>query len=470
MQVIDKSAEGLAREFNIVVPASSIEDRVVSRLNEVGRQVRVPGFRPGKVPMKLLKSRYGDSIRGEILDSTVQEFTNAAITEKALKPAMQPRVELVTFEEGKDLEFSVKLEVLPEIGGVDLSSLELNRPVAKATDEEVEKAVADLVKNQRTTEPMTEARGAQNGDAVIADFVGSIDGKEFPGGKATGATIELGSNTFIPGFEEQLVGAKVGDTVTVKVTFPESYGAKELAGEAAEFKVDVKEIRTFKTPELNDELAKQFGDENVESLKNRMRGFIQQNYDGTSRVRVKRQVLDKLAEGHKFEVPKGMVDIEFDAIWRRMEEVAKTGQYDEEDMGKSEDQLKAEYREIAERRVRLGLLLSEIGQKSGVQVTQDDLTKAVTDEAFRYPGQERQVIEFYQQNPQALESLRAPIFEEKVVDYIISQSKVTDNTVTVEQLMRDPDEAEAAEETGEEAAPKKKAKAKKSAAADSDAG
>src|SRR5262245_20739937 len=245
MQVIDKSGEGLARQFNIVVPATSIEERVVTRLNEVGQQVRLPGFRPGKVPMKLLRTRFGESVRGEVLESTVNEFTQAALTEKAVKPAMQPRVELVTFEEGKDLEFSVKFEVLPEIAASDLSVIQLDRPVVAVSDAELDKAVQDFLKSRRTSETVSEARAAKNGDAVVADFVGTIDGVEFQGGKASAATIELGSGTFIPGFEEQLMGAKAGDTVTVKVTFPESYGAKDLAGKAAEFKVDVKELKTY---------------------------------------------------------------------------------------------------------------------------------------------------------------------------------------------------------------------------------
>jgi trigger factor len=317
------------------------------------------------------------------------------------------------------------------------------------------------VKSRRTTETVTEARAAKTGDALVIDFVGSIDGVEFEGGKASDATLELGGGQFIPGFEEQLIGAKVGDSVTVNVTFPEDYGAKDLAGKAASFKVDVKELKTYKTPELTDELAKQMGDESLEALKTRMRGFLQQNYDSASRLRVKRQLLDKLAEGHTFDVPKGMVDVEFDAIWRQMEQVVKSGQLDPEDAGKSEDELKDEYRKIAERRVRLGLLLSDIGQKNSVQVAQEDLTKAITQEAFRYPGQEAAVVEFYQRNPQALESLRAPIFEEKVVDFIISKAKVTDETVSVEELMKDPDEAE--EATSEEKPKaKKKAKVKKS--------
>ncbi len=466
MQVIDKSTDGLTREFNVVIPATSIEARVVSRLNEVGQQVRMPGFRPGKVPMKLLKSRYGESVRGEILESTINESTQAALTEKALKPAMQPKVELVSFEDGKGLEFSVKIEVLPEIEAADLAGIALTRPVAAVTDEEMEKAQNDFLKSRRTAEKIDTARGAKKGDAVVADFVGTMDGVEFQGGKAEGATIELGAGNFIPGFEDQLIGAKAGDTVTVKVTFPEEYGAKELAGKPAEFKVDVKELREYKTPELNDELAKQVGDETAEGLKTRRRAFIQGSHDTAARMRMKRQLLDILAENNSFPVPQGMVDIEFDAIWRQMEQVMKSGQLDPEDAGKSEDELKKEYRGIAERRVRLGLLLSDIGQKNNVQISQDDLTRALTQEAMRYPGQEQAVFEYYQKNAQALESLRAPIFEEKVVDFIFTQAKVTDETVSVEELMRDPDEEAPAAES--ETKPKKKAKAKKASDKDAD--
>ena len=468
MQVIDKNTDGLTREFNVVIPATSIEARVVSRLNEVGQQVRLPGFRPGKVPMKLLKTRFGDSVRGEILENTINESTQAALAEKALKPAMQPKVQLVSFEEGKDLEFSVKLEILPDIAAADLSGIELSRPVALVTDEEMDRAVDEFLKSRRTTEKVTEARGAKSGDAVLADFVGTIDGVEFEGGKAQGATIEIGAGNFIPGFEEQLIGAKAGGSVTVKVAFPADYGAKDLAGKPAEFKVDVKELLTFKTPELTDELATQIGDASAEALKTRMRAFLQQNHDSASRLRMKRQLLDRLAEGHTFPVPQGMVDVEFDAIWRQMEQVMKTGQLDPEDANKSEDELKGEYRAIAERRVRLGLLLSDIDQKNNVSVAQDDLTRALTQEAMRYPGQEQAVFEYYQKNPQAVESLRAPIFEEKVVDFIFTQAKITDQTVSLDDLMRDPDEepaeaAAAGASKNEAKAPKKKAKAKKAA-------
>jgi len=463
MQVIDKNASGLTREFNVVIPAASIDQRVTTRLTEVGQQARLPGFRPGKVPMKLLRSRFGDSVRGEILESTINESTQAALNEKALKPALQPKIALVNFKDGEDLEFSVSLEILPEITTADVAAIELTRPVAPVSDEELDKAVGEFLDSRRTTETVSEKRAAKKGDNLVVDFVGTIDGVEFKGGAAQGASIELGAGQFIPGFEDQLIGAKAGETVTVKVTFPEDYGSKDLAGKAAEFKVDVKEIQTFKTPELTDELVAPMGDANVEAFKTRIRAFLQQNHDQTSRLRAKRQLLDKLAEGHSFDVPQGMVDIEFDAIWRQMEQVMKSGQLDAEDADKSEDELKKEYREIAERRVRLGLLLSDIGQKNGVAVSQEDLSRAITQEAMRYRGQEQAVFEFYQRNPQALESLRAPIFEEKVVDFIFTKAKITDETVTLDELMTDPDDEAPAKADAEEKPKKKKAAAKKKA-------
>ena len=463
MQVIDKNTDGLSREFNVVIPATSIEERVNSRLTEVGRTVNMPGFRPGKVPMKLLRTRFGQSVRGEILENTMNESIQAALVEKALKPAMQPKVELVNFEEGKDLEFSVKLEVLPEITAAAIDDIELNRPVSPVSDDEMEKAIGELLKSRRTTETVTTARAATDGDALVVDFVGSIDGVEFEGGKAKDASIEIGSGSYIPGFEDQLKGAKAGDSVTVKVTFPAEYGAKDLAGKAAEFKVDVKELKEFKTPLLDDGFATQLGDANAEALKTRIRLFLQQQHDQASRLRIKRQLLDKLAEGHSFAVPQGMVDVEFESIWKQMEQVMKSGQLDAEDADKSEDELKSEYRAIAERRVRLGLLLSDIGQKNGVQVAQEDISRAITQEAMRYPGQEQQVFEFYQRTPQALESLRAPIFEEKVVDFLFTKAKITDQEVTLDELMTDPDDEDAAVVSKDEKPKKKKAaKAKKS--------
>ncbi len=438
MQVIEKPADGLKRAFNVVVPTAAIEEKVNERLNEVGQQVRLPGFRPGKVPMNLLKKRFGEAVRGEILEKTIDESTQAALSEKALKPAVQPKVELVKFEEGQDLEFSVQLEVLPEISS-EIGAIDLTRPTAAVSDEEMNKALEGVQRTKATAEKVERAAG--KGDVVFADFVGRLNGEVFEGGTMQDALIEIGSNNFIPGFEEQLVGAKAGDKRTLKVTFPADYaGAPHLAGKDAEFEVDVKEIRELKLPALDDELAKTIGDTSIDALKTRLRDYLQKNHDGASRQRMKRQLLDKLAESHKFQVPQGLVDIEFESIWRQMEQVTRGGQVDPEDAGKSEDELKKEYRDIAERRVRLGLLLSEVGQKAGVVVSPEDLKSAIIQEAMRYPGQEAQVVDYYQRNPQALEAFRAPLFEEKVVDHLISKANVTEKPVTVEELLKEDDE------------------------------
>ena len=438
MQVIEKPADGLKRTFNVVVPTAAIEEKVNTRLTEVGQQVRLPGFRPGKVPMNLLKKRFGESVRGEVLEKTVDESVQAALTEKALKPAVQPKVELVKFEEGQDLEFSVQLEVLPEITA-EVGAIELTRPTAQVGELEMSKALEGVQRTKATAEKVD--REAQKGDVVLADFVGRIDGEAFQGGSVQGASIEIGAGNYIPGFEDQLTGAKAGDKRTVKVTFPAEYpNSPNLAGKDAEFEVDVKEVRELRLPTLDDDFAKGVGDTGIESLKSRLRDYLQQNHDAASRQRMKRQLLDKLAESHSFDVPQGLVDIEFESIWRQMEQVTRGGQVDPEDVGKTEDQLKAEYRAIAERRVRLGLLLSDIGQRAGVMVTPDDLKTAITQEALRYPGQEAAVVDYYQRNPQALEAFRAPLFEEKVVDHLIGKATVTDKQVTVEELLSDEDE------------------------------
>ncbi len=457
MQVTDKGADGLKRQFNVVIAASSIEEKVNNRLTEVGQQVRLPGFRPGKVPMTLLKKRFGQAVRGEVLERTIDESTQAALTERAVKPAMQPKIEVVKADEGQDLEFSVEFEVLPEISAKPFSDLDLTRLVATVSDSEHEEAVTGFLKNRRTTEKSDEVRPAKKGDGLLVDFTGRIDGKEFDGGTVKDAMIELGGGQYLPDFEKNLEGAKAGETKTFSLTFPDDY-AGSMAGKTAEFEVAVKELHKITLPELNEEFAKSMGDESVQAMRDRMRKFLQDNYDSAARMRLKRQLLDKLAEAHSFDVPQGLVDVEFDAIWRQMERVKQDGQLDPEDKDKTDEELRAEYRKIAERRVRLGLLLSDVGQKNAVTVSQDDMNKAIIQEAMRYPGQENAVVEYYQRNPQAMETLRAPLFEDKVVDFILGQAKITDQPASIEEVMKDPDDDT---EAASDAKPKKKAKSKK---------
>lgn len=439
MQITEKTAQGLKREYNVVIAASIIEERMSERLVEVGRQVNLPGFRPGKAPITLLRKRFGQSIMGEVLDKTINDTAQSVIAEKSLKPALQPKIELVSFSEGKDLEFDVKVEVLPEIATPDFKKVELEKWVATVTDAELDKALDDMLKSNRSSKVVAESRKAKNGDIVVIDYVGKLDGVAFEGGTGFDAHLELGSGQFIPGFEEQLIGVIAGDTALLNVTFPADYGAENLAGKAVTFNVTVKELREPETPALDEEFAKRLGETSVEAVKTKTRGIIQSSYDRLSRLRLKRNLLDKLSELETFAVPEGMVDAEFDAIWRQIEQAKSSNQLDPEDAKKSDDELRTEYRAIAERRVRLGLLLSDVGQKNNIAVTPEELGKAVMEQASRFQGQEQAVVNYYKNTPEALESLRAPVFEDKVVDFVLALAKVTDKPVSIEELQKDPE-------------------------------
>lgn len=459
MQVTETNADGLKREFKIVVPASALQDKMDSRLKELSQQVRLPGFRPGKVPMALMKKKYGPSVMGEVLEAAVQDSSQQTLADRDLRPALQPKIEIVSFEEGKDLEFSMAVEVLPTIADMDFGGIELERPKVVVPDSEIEEALGRIAESRKQAEPTGSKRKSKKGDILEIDFVGRVGGEEFPGGKGEGFDLELGSGTFIPGFEDQLIGAKAGDVTTVKVTFPEDYHAKDLAGKEAEFEVTVKELKEPKVPEINDEFAKSVGLDDLEALKGAVREQMDKDYAGIARNRVKRALLDKLAEMATFDVPPGMVDMEFDAIWKQIEDAKSRDDLDEEDKGKSDEELRTEYRSLAERRVRLGLLLADVGQKANVQVSQEDLNRAIMQEAMRYPGQEQAVFQFFQNNQQALNQLRAPIYEDKVVDHILENAKVTDKEVSPEELTAEPEAASSKKEGKKPAAKKKAAKA-----------
>ncbi|WP_431858852.1 trigger factor [Azospirillum sp.] len=439
MQITETSADGLKREFKVVISAQDIATKVDGKLEELRKTVQLPGFRPGKVPVAVIKQRYGGSVMHEVLEDAVSDSSRQALSERGLRPALQPKIDIEKFEENGDLEYKMAVELLPDVEPADLSGIELERLVAEVAEKDVDEALERLAQSRSSTEPVTEDRPAQKGDTVVIDFAGTVGGEALPGMDAKDFNLELGSNSFVPGFEDQLVGAKAGSHVTVNVKFPEDYPAEKLKGQDTVFEVDVKEIRQTVPGKVDEDLAKDFGMESLEKLKDAIRDKLKRDYADAARVKVKRQLLDKLAEAHSFEVPAGMVDIEFDAIWEQLQREIKAGNAGE-DAGKSEDELKAEYRSIAERRVRLGLLLSEVGRRNNIQVTQDEVNRALISEARRFPGQERQVFEFFKQNPGAMENLRAPIFEDKVVDYILELAKVSERTVPVEELLRDPDE------------------------------
>ncbi len=462
MQVTEINAEGLKREFKVVVPAGHLETRMQDKLTEIAGQVSMPGFRPGKVPMKMVRKKYGPSIMGEILENAVNEGTGKAMTDANLRPAMQPKVEIINYAEGADLEFSVAVEILPEITVMDLSTVSLVRDKAAVPDAEVDETLSRIAERNESSEPVT--RAAQDGDVLVIDFVGKQDGIAFTGGTAEGYSLKLGSNTFIPGFEAQLVGKTAGEDAVVEVTFPEGYGNEDLAGKPATFDVKVTEVRAPQAATIDDELAKSVGLENLDALKQAVRDEISRALDGLSRMRLKRALLDALAAGHDFPVPPTMFEQEFDHIWKQVETDREAGRVDPSDAGKSEDELKAEYKTLAERRVRLGLLLAEIGRVNNITVNQDDLNRGIMAEARNYPGQEHMVLQYYQKNQEALESLRAPLYEEKVVDFILELAKITDKEISVEDLRKDPDDAGSAPAAEEPAKPKKKAAAKKKSA------
>ncbi|NKB45563.1 MAG: trigger factor [Alphaproteobacteria bacterium] len=435
MQITEKSSEGLKRELSVTIGSQEIEGKITDRLTEVGKQVRLPGFRPGKVPMNLLRKRFGESVRGEVVESAIQESTQKAIEEKDLKPAVQPKIDLVSFEAGEDLEFSIAVELLPDIEITDLSSFKIEKLVANAGDDQIEETVAKMAESNKKSAPLTEKRPAAMGDVVVMDFVGSVDGEEFEGGKAEDFQLELGSGRFIPGFEEQLVGLEIDGKKDVELSFPEDYHSTDLAGKPALFKVTLKGIEALETPEIDEDFAKAMGFEDLPGLKDAVRGQIEQDYVYLSRMKTKRELLDHLSDSHTFEVPPAMLDVEFDTIWQQVEQAKESNQLDPDDEGKSDDELRADYRKIAERRVRLGLLLSEVGQKNNLTVAPEELSQAIGKEASRFPGQEQAVVSYYQNNPQAIEQVRAPLFEDKVIDFLLELAQVTEKTVTPDELV-----------------------------------
>jgi trigger factor len=436
MQVTEVANDGLKRAYTVSVPAADIAAERTRRLEELGRELRLPGFRPGKIPASVVKQRYGQAVMSEVLEQSVNKATQQVVTDRGLRPALQPKIELVNFADGADLEFKVELELLPEIPMPDFSGIEVERLKAEPSEEQVTKTIETIAARNRKLEDITEERGAAKGEVAVCDFSGTLDGESepFPGGTATEMPIEVGGDGFIPGFTEQLEGIKAGETRTIHVTFPEEYGSKELAGKAAAFTVTCKSLKAQVNPAIDDELAKSMGFEDLAKLQEAVRGSLQQEYDNLSRLKVKRSLLDGLAERASFPVPDGMVESEFAQIWQRIEADMKADRLDEDDKGKDEEALKADYRAIAERRIRLGLLLSEIGRTNNISVSADELSRAMRQEAARYPGQEQQVMEFFRKNPQAAENLRSPIFEEKVVDFMLELAKVTERNVAPDEL------------------------------------
>jgi trigger factor len=449
MEVTLKSSEGLGRRFAVKVSAAELDKRLVQRLTRMQPRVQIKGFRKGKAPISHLRKMYGKGVMGEIVNDIVSETTKKAFADANLQPASAPRPEfkgdINAVIDGKaDLEYDVHGEILPSFEPMDVAGLALTRPVAEVDEEEVQKALAELAERQKTYEPRGAKEKAKSGDQLLIDYAGAIDGKTFEGGTGTDQEVVLGAGRLIPGFEDQLEGAKAGAEVMVNVTFPAEYGKADLAGKAAVFAVNVKEVRAPKIAEIDDALAKKLGLVDLADLKKRLKDRVEAEFRQLSRGHLKRALLDKLDSGHTFDLPPMMVEQEFEQIWRQVESAER----DEEDKNKTDAELKAEYRKIAERRVRLGLVLAEIGKRANVGVPSEDLKRAVQDRAImdaqimQMQGQKvtpQDVLKFYQQNPEAIAQIRAPLFEERVVDYIFERAKVSEKTVSKDELRKDPD-------------------------------
>tara|TARA_Y100001934_G_scaffold85106_1_gene105740 strand:+ start:17405 stop:18823 length:1419 start_codon:yes stop_codon:yes gene_type:complete len=440
MEVIETSSEGLNREFTVTVPADDLESKLVSRLDEIGTTATIPGFRPGKVPATILRKRFGEAVRGEVLEKTINESWQKALEDKGIRPAAEPKVEIVTFKEGVDLEYKLNVELLPEIELIDFSTLELERKIVKLSDDEVNKSLQRLAESRKNFKAISGKRASKEGDQVVIDFTGTVDGEEFAGGSMTDFELELGGGGFLPGFEDQIAGMKAGTKKEIKVSMPDDHPNDQLKGKELLFDVSLKEVREAKPVLIDDELAKANGLDNIEALKDAVKEELGKEYNQLTRAHLKRSLLDKLSDAHNFEVPDSILSREFEAIWKQITDAKERDTLDEDDKGKSEEDLKYQYKEIAARRVRLGLLISEVGQKNNVTVTQDDLNKAMQAEASRLPGHEARVFEYYQNNPEAMQQLQGPIFEDKVVDFIVELSKVTDIETTIEELTKASDE------------------------------
>lgn len=446
MQVTQTLKDGLKREYRVQVSIAELAEKAESRLEELRGTVNIPGFRKGKVPTSHLKRMYGRSVMAETIDKTVNEVNTKIATDNTYRFAGVPNPKLPedeaealkVFDGHADLDYVVQFEILPEIPATDLSAISVEKPVCEVSEEELNDALKNLANSNREYDEKTDA--AAKDDALTIDFLGTIDGVAFDGGQADDARLVLGSGQFIPGFEEQLIGSKAGDDVTVTVTFPADYQAADLAGKEAKFACHVSKVEAPKDRAIDEDLAKMVGFESLDKLKDAVKENLGGNYAQASRAKVKRALLDSLDKAYSFELPPSLVEQEFNNVWGQVTSDLQANNKTFEDEGSTEDKAKAEYQAIAERRVRLGLVLAEVGDKNAITVTDDELTRSVIEQVRRYPGQEKQIYDYFKSNQQALAALRAPIFEEKVVDHLLAQVQVVEKAVSKEELFKVEDE------------------------------
>jgi trigger factor len=456
MNITETVNQELRREYKIVVPATDLDQKLTGKIEEIKPRMNLKGFRPGKAPVSYLKKTFGKSMMGEIVEQTVNESSQQAIKDNNLKPAFPPRVDLASelqeVVDGKaDLEFTVKVDLMPEFELADVSKLKVEKLTGDVTDADVTDALDRIAKQSRGHTPRAEGEAAEKDDVVVIDFVGSVDGEEFAGGKAEDFNLTLGSGQLIPGFEDQLIGVKKDEKRDVKVTFPADYPEDKLKGKDAVFAVTVKEVKKPDDVAIDDELARKMGLDSLATLKDRVRDQIKNDFQRAARLHLKRRILDALDAAHAFPLPPTMVEGEFEGIWNAVQEELKREGKSAEDEGKSEDELRKEYHDIAERRVRLGLVLARIGEQNGITIAPDELNRALQSRAqqlamqMRMQGQQadvQQIFQYYANNPQAQNEVRAPLYEEKVVDFIAELADVTERKVDRETLFLDPDEAE----------------------------
>ncbi|MBX9777164.1 MAG: trigger factor [Xanthobacteraceae bacterium] len=448
MQVTETVSDGLKREFQVTVPAADLETRMAGRLNELKDRVQLRGFRPGKVPVNHLRKVYGRSVMAETVETVIRELNAQIVEERGLRLAREPKVTIPNEEtevdrviSGKaDLAYTLSFEVLPAITLADFSTIKLEKLVAEVADSEVDDALKQIAEQNKPYEAKGEGAKVESNDRVVIDFVGRVDGAVFPGGTGNDVAVTVGSNQFIPGFEEQLVGLGVGETKVVKVTFPEGYPTETLAGKAAEFDVTAKSIEAPKEVAIDDAFAKSLGLESLEKVKDAVKDRIAREHATMSRQKLKRKLLDQLDAMHKFTPPPTLVEDEFNSIWTTIEGDLKRQNRTFADEGTTEEKAREEYRAIAERRVRLGLLLAEIGDKNSIKVSDEEIQRAIVERARQIPGREQEVWDYYRKNPQAVAGIRAPIYEEKVVDFLLELAKVTDKTVTKEELFEEEED------------------------------
>jgi trigger factor len=449
MEVTETLSDGLRREFQVQVPAADLEARVTQRLGELKDRVQLRGFRPGKVPVTHLKKIYGKAVMAETIEAVIRELNAKIVSDRGLKLAMEPKVTIPDQETEvekvlggqTDLAYKLALEILPQIELGDFKGIKLERPVAEVTDAEVEEALGKIAEQNRPYAAKGEGAKVEQGDRAVIDFSGRVDGAPFEGGTGGDVGVNIGSGSFIPGFEDQLIGMGIGETRLVKLTFPTNYANGQLAGKAAEFDVTVKSIEAPGTLTIDDAFAKSLGLDSLDKVKQAVRTRLQQEHAGLTRQKVKRQLLDRLDEMHKFALPPTLAEDEFKNVWATVEGDLKAQGRTFEDEGTTEEKARDEYRAIAERRVRLGLVLAEIGERNKLTVSEDEITRAIVERARQVPGREQQVWEYYRNNPTALASLRAPIFEEKVVDFLVELATVTERQVTREELVKEEDDA-----------------------------